>query len=40
MKNTPYNKKYKQEDKEPDFSVEKITKGMRPVLKLVDISTV
>jgi len=36
MKITPCNKKYKQEDKEPDFSVEKITKGMRPGLKLVD----
>jgi RNA polymerase sigma factor (sigma-70 family) len=37
MKNTPCYNKYKQEDKEPDSSAEKITKTMRPELKLVDV---
>ena len=37
MKNTPCYKKYKQEDKEHDFSAEKITKEMRPELKLLDM---
>ena len=37
MKNTPCYNKYKQEGKEPDSSAEKITKAMRPELKLVDV---